>query len=137
MTGPLAVKQTPDALVFGLRVDERHCNRNGSVHGGMLSTLTDIALGNNAGMAFHADEAPDPGASTPALVTVSLHTDFLGSARVGDWLEVHVELRKVGGTLTFATATVRNDNVPIATTNGVYRHIRPRDPSRQQGDTNA
>ena len=42
--GPLFVRREEDALVLGLRVEERHCNPNKMCHGGMLMTFADMLL---------------------------------------------------------------------------------------------
>ncbi|EVT83039.1 hypothetical protein Z046_31145 [Pseudomonas aeruginosa VRFPA09] len=82
-------------LVVALRIDEKHCNHGGTAHGGLLSTLADVGLG--YAMAF-SREPPQP------MVTVGLRLDFCGVARVGDWLEVHTRVDKLGQRMAFASA---------------------------------
>ena len=53
--GPLYVCASDVDLRFGLRVAEAHCNRSGRLHGGMVSTLLDIAFGNNIGYALQRE----------------------------------------------------------------------------------
>ncbi len=79
LIGPFYVRRAEDGLVWGLRIEERHANRRGFAHGGLLATLADITLGHTAA------QSRDP----PALaVTVNLTTDFAGSARADrDWWE--------------------------------------------------
>ena len=36
------------------------------------------------------------------LLAASVTTDFAGSARIGDWVEAHVDVHKIGGRLAFA-----------------------------------
>ena len=52
--------------VVGLRVESKHCDARGTVHGGILATLADVALGYT--MAF---ASPPPttsnGSFAPAL----------------------------------------------------------------------
>ena len=36
------------------------------------------------------------------LTTASVTTDFAGGAKVGDWVEAHVDVHKVGGRLAFS-----------------------------------
>jgi acyl-coenzyme A thioesterase 13 len=40
--------------------------------------------------------------TSPMLTTASVTTDFAGGAKVGDWVEAHVDVHKVGGRLAFA-----------------------------------
>jgi uncharacterized protein (TIGR00369 family) len=91
--GPFYLKRDGDGLVWGLRIEERHTNRRGFAHGGLLVTLADITLGHTAAA------SQDP----PALaVTVNLTTDFAGSARIGDWIEARADVQKVGKRVVFA-----------------------------------
>jgi acyl-coenzyme A thioesterase PaaI-like protein len=43
--GPIHVRDDGEALVLGLRAEERHANHRGTVQGGLLSTFADFALG--------------------------------------------------------------------------------------------
>jgi len=80
-------------LVLGLRVEKKHCNMRGTLHGGILATLADIALGYT--IAFSTK--PPTG-----LVTANLTLDFAGTAKIGDWLEARVDVQKKGSRLAFA-----------------------------------
>jgi acyl-coenzyme A thioesterase 13 len=51
--GPLYSRGKGADLVIGLRAAEKHCNARGMVHGGVLATITDIALG--YALAYSAD----------------------------------------------------------------------------------
>lgn len=93
LLGPIYNRLSDDCLVIGLHVEKKHCNARGMVHGGVFSSLADIALGYNA--AFQGKE-PVP------MVTASLTIDYAGSAKLGDWIEIEVDVQKVGGTMAFA-----------------------------------
>jgi acyl-coenzyme A thioesterase 13 len=97
LIGPIYYRGKGAALVLGLRVESKHCNARATVHGGILATLADTALG--YAMAF----ASDPPAS---LVTANLTLDFAGTAKIGDWLEVHVDIQKQGRRLSFANCYI-------------------------------
>ncbi|HAB06707.1 MAG TPA: thioesterase, partial [Alcanivorax sp.] len=58
------------------------------------------------------------------LVTVSLNLDFLGSARIGQWLEFRADLTRTGRSLSFAGATVLADGQPCARATGVFKAQR-------------
>ncbi len=103
--GPLFYRKEPDGgFVIGLRVLPKHANARGGAHGGLMTTLLDIALG------YRASLSVDPPAN---LTTASLTADFAGGAKVGDWIEAHVDVQKVGGRLAFANAflTVNGERV--------------------------
>ena len=59
----------------------------------MLTTLADISLG------YRTTRSQTP---SPMLTTASVKADFAGSAKIGDWVEAHVDVHKVGGRLAFA-----------------------------------
>jgi acyl-coenzyme A thioesterase 13 len=97
LIGPIYCRGSGKDLVLGLRVDEKHCNARGTIHGGILAVLADVALGYT--MAFATD--PPTG-----LVTANLSLDFAGTAKVGDWVETSVDIQKQGARLAFANSFI-------------------------------
>ena len=94
--GPLFYRKEPDGgFVVGLRILPKHANARGGAHGGLLLTLLDVALG------YRAAFSQNPPA---ALTTASVCADFAGAPKVGDWVEAHVDVQKVGNRLAFANA---------------------------------
>ena len=59
-----------------------------------------------------------------ALVTVGLALDFLGAAKVGQWLEVTPRVLRAGGSLGFVDCLVRADDQPVARGNATFRIFR-------------
>jgi acyl-coenzyme A thioesterase 13 len=59
-------------LVPGLRAEAKHCNAHGTVHGGILATFADVALG----YAIAYSTTP-PG----ELLTGESHLDFVASVK--------------------------------------------------------
>jgi uncharacterized protein (TIGR00369 family) len=112
---PLFSRTDDGVLTLGVRAGAPHANGRGFVHGGMLSTLADIAMGHSCGLSLEG------GAS---LVTVSLALDFLGSAALGQWIEVRPTISRLGSTLCFAEAVVTADGVPCAKAHGTFRVVR-------------
>jgi acyl-coenzyme A thioesterase 13 len=109
--GPLYYRKEGDDLVIAIRALEKHANARGLVHGGLLLTIADIALGYS--MAFRED----PPAS---LITANLTADFAGNAKIGDWIEVHVDVQKSGARLGFANAYLVVNDQRILRASGVY-----------------
>lgn len=97
MIGPVYSRSEGAALVLGLRAERKHCNSRGTVHGGILATLADIALGYS--LAF-STQPPT------AAVTANLSLDFAGAAKEGDWLEAKVDFQKLGSRLAFGNCYV-------------------------------
>jgi acyl-coenzyme A thioesterase PaaI-like protein len=46
---PIYSKQTPDAIILGLRLATPHTNARGFVHGGLIAALADKAMGHSCG----------------------------------------------------------------------------------------
>lgn len=111
---PLYSRATDQAVVLGLEARPAHANSRGFVHGGLITTLADNAMGLSCGRRLGG------GAS---LVTVNLNLDFLAAARVGQWLEFETLFVKPGATLCFAQAFVTADGAPCARANGVFRVV--------------
>lgn len=111
LVGPIWMKGEGRELVLGLRAEQKHCNMRGTVHGGILATLADIALG--YAMAFST--RPPTG-----LVTTSLALDFAGTANQGDWLETRVDVQKMGGRLAFANCYISVGESRIVRASGVF-----------------
>lgn len=111
LVGPVYSRGRAPGLVLGLRVQEKHCNARKAMHGGILATLADVALGYN--VAF----ASDP----PLLAaTISMSIDYAGQAKIDDWLEAVVEVVKRGSRLAFANCYVACESRPVARASAVF-----------------
>jgi uncharacterized protein (TIGR00369 family) len=117
--GPLFFRKVDGQPVIGLRVLEKHLNVRGIAHGGMLVTVADSALGIVLSM---AREPPQP------MVTVSLTTDFVEAARLGDWLEARVDIQRVGKRLAFANCYLVVGDRRILRASGVFALVPPARP---------
>lgn len=112
--GPVYGKPAEDGSgtqVVAVRVQHKHTNVLGVTHGGMLATLADCALGMNVVL------QRDPPQS---MVTVSLTSDFLSSAKPGEWLEAHVTIRRQGARLAFAECLLQVEDRVILRASGVF-----------------
>src|ERR1700694_2696029 len=111
---PLYSKRTDKAVIIGLRLAKPHTNGRGLIHGGLIATLADNAMG-------HSCEHVMGGASS--LVTIGLTVDFIGTAKVGQWLAVETDVIRTGSTICFAQSLIRADDVVIARANGTFRVV--------------
>ena len=111
LIGPLYCRGEGVDLIIGLRVEAKHCNARGTVHGGILATLADVALGYT--MAF---------SSTPPaeLITANLTLDFAGTAKIGDWLEARIDVQKRGSRLAFANCYIAVNEQRIVRASAVF-----------------
>ena len=100
LTGPFYHAKRGDNIVVGMRVDDRHGNAIGTLHGGMFMTLVDTALTLAAGRAAPKGQY---------AITQGLNADFLSPAREGDWVEAEVEVLRAGRSSIALDCRVRKD----------------------------
>jgi uncharacterized protein (TIGR00369 family) len=111
---PLYSRRTDKAVIMGLRLAKPHTNARGFIHGGLIASLADNAMGYSCGQAL---------GGTFSLVTVSLAVDFVGSAQIGQWLAVLPEVIRTGSTICFAQSLIKADDAVIARANGTFRVV--------------
>lgn len=104
--GQIWVLPEPSAPRFAIRIADNHLNNKGTAHGGIISTLADIACGYT--LYWSAEPAPN-------LVTIHLATEFLGAAKHGDWLEAT-------GTVVSRTRRIACARASLATERGAVAH---------------
>lgn len=111
--GPVYARKNVDYLWdIGFHPLQRHANRFGVVHGGMLATLVDFAIGYNL-----MQMSPPNG----LLSTVNLNIDYVGAAKVGKWIQATISIEKSGGRLKFCTCNLYDeDNRLIVKASGVF-----------------
>lgn len=109
--GPIYQKTDDAGRVFAIRADARHCNARGHVHGGVLCSLADIAMGYSTAL---STSPPTP------IVTASLSIDYAGKSEQGDWIEVRTDVHKVGRSLAYANCFLHVGRVRIARASAVF-----------------
>jgi acyl-coenzyme A thioesterase 13 len=91
-----------------------HLNRHGTVHGGVLASLADAAMGAALVGASHGEQDP---------VTVSLTVTYLEPAPDGP-LTATARIRRLGGRLTIAEADIAaGDGTIVATALGTFASL--------------
>ena len=94
------VEASPGRVTVAMRVEERHVNLQGFVHGGMLAILADTACG------LSIRSAMEPGR---LHVTADMDIHFLAPASPGRVLGRGTAV-KVGRSLAFAEASIEDDD---------------------------
>jgi uncharacterized protein (TIGR00369 family) len=112
---PLYSKKTDKAVIMGLRLAKPHTNARGLIHGGLIASLADNAMGYSCAQAM---------GWASSLVTISLAVDYVGSAEIGRWLAVESEVIRTGSTICFAQSLIRADDAVIARANGTFRVVK-------------
>lgn len=119
LTGPwysksISSEGTLKPRILGLLIQKKHTNMIGVVHGGLLVTMADTAMG------YSLSRATEP---PQKIVTVSLSSDFLRSPKEGDWLEAHVSILKVGNRMSYADCQLISNSQIILRSSGVFAKI--------------
>lgn len=116
LVGPLYEKRDDDSHRIGFVVAEKHKNRRGIVHGGMICTLADFAMGHSASLAT---------GTLRRVVTVNLSIDFAGNATVGDWIEARVDVMRPGTRVAFINCFIYHGGERIARSSATFQVLRP------------
>ena len=112
---PLFSRRTERAVIMGLRLAKPHTNARGLIHGGLIASLADNAMGYSCAQAT---------GWVTSFVTISLSIDFTGTARIGQWLAVESDVIRTGRTICFAQSLIRADDMVIARANGTFRVVK-------------
>lgn len=114
---PLYSRRNGNNVEIGLRLAAPHCNSRGLMHGGVIATLADNAMGLSCGAVYEKTF----GEAGAGLVTVSLNVDYVASAKVGDWVEVRPRVVKAGRSMGFVEALVMAQGAAIARASATFR----------------
>ena len=101
---------------LGTELRAVHCNSRGLVHGGFIATLADNAMGLSCGLALG-----QAGRKILGMVTVNLTIDYVGQAKVGDWLQTESHVVKLGGSLAFMETRLVSDGAVVARANATFK----------------
>ncbi len=81
---------------FAFIAAEKHMNSAGTVHGGMLMSLMDVAMSRTSRLVSGA----------PRCSTVSLTSDFVGPGRLGDLIEARIRVTRSTRTMVFLSGEI-------------------------------
>ena len=109
---------------LALRIEERHTNITGRVHGGMAMGLASMGL---ARAAQGAARAARPGSRATLL---NLHVELIDSAQVGDWLFTEAIVQRTTRTMVFVAGGLRSGERTVLTASAVYQIEAEASPSR-------
>ena len=112
--GPLYLLREDEVVKFGFRVEQRHVNPMGNLHGGMMASFCDMLLPLSV---LYKEQA----VGMRFLPTISLQIDYLAAAPLDCWLEGEAELLRATRSLVFAQGLVLADGVACARCSGVFK----------------
>ena len=109
--GPVFENGMPGAKTFAMRVDSRHMNRRGVLHGGMFMTLADLTFGQAVWDA--TDKAP--------CVTLNMQTHFLKPVVEDDIIQVVPELVRRTRSLVFMRGDFKVEGEIVFAASSVWK----------------
>lgn len=102
---------------FALRAEQRHCNRSGTVHGGLLMTMADLMLCVTATHDLPGERA----------ITVAFNASFLAAGRLGDVIAASGEVTRRTRSLVFVQGRIASGDRVLMTCDAVVKRA-PRPP---------
>ena len=118
--GPFWHRMEDDGRIrCAFRVERKHLNGMGNVHGGAFMAFADYCL-----FAFAAPVLQGPG------VTVSLSCEFLDAAREGELVEATGEITRAGGSLIFLRGLLTSGERSLFTFSGTIKRVKRRAPAK-------
>ncbi|MEC9434865.1 MAG: PaaI family thioesterase [Pseudomonadota bacterium] len=113
IAGPAYSRREEDrSITTAMRAEERHLNGLGVVHGGALMSLADNALFNIATDALKGSDWS---------VTVTMNTEFLDAAQMGDLIVATGEVVRAGGSMIFVRGIVKAEGRPCLAFSGTIK----------------
>jgi len=114
LVGPFYRPPGGDTAKCGFVADERHGNKRGVVHGGMLATAFDVALGNASWNA----------ASQQPCATAQLNVQFVGAMQLGEFASIQMEVVRVTRSLVFLRGVMTVGDRVVATADGIWKILK-------------
>lgn len=111
LVGPLWRHDDGQRLRFGVVIAPKHLNRIAIVHGGMLSTFADQAMGMTARRA-HGNKKH---------ATIELSIQFVGSVQLGEFVEAHSEVVRMTRSIVFMRTTLVVGTRKVAIASGIWK----------------
>jgi uncharacterized protein (TIGR00369 family) len=105
------------------RVENKHLNGMGNVHGGAFMAFADYCL-----FAMAAPILEGPG------VTVSFACEFLDAAREGELIEGSGEITRAGGSMIFLRGLLKSGQRSLFTFSGTIKRVKRRTPLAASND---
>jgi acyl-coenzyme A thioesterase PaaI-like protein len=117
MLGPFWFRGSGAEADVGFVAQPKHCNNHiGTVHGGVLMTFADIALGYAVVQALGA----------PRCATAQLQTHFVAVARIGAFISCRPEIIRQTSQLIFLRGLISAGDKIVASADGIWKVLELR-----------
>lgn len=113
LVGPIWARKRDEGWQYAFLAEDKHENRQGSIHGGMLMTFADHAIGMTAWEIGGRRKS----------VTMQMETQFLGRVRPGDFVECHAEVVRAAKTVVFMRGVLKIGDRAVMAANGIWKII--------------
>ena len=114
LVGPLCERRAEgQPRAFGFRAEQKHANLIGLVHGGMLMTLADRALGVAS---WDAAEAP--------CVTIQFDMQFVSAVEISEFVALQPQIVRLTSSLVFTRGDLMVDDRIVAVATGVWKILK-------------
>jgi acyl-coenzyme A thioesterase PaaI-like protein len=112
--GPFWHRMDADGRIrSAFRVEKKHLNGSGNVHGGCFMSFADYCL-----FATASPILQGPG------VTVSFACDFLDAVREGELIDGFTEITRAGGSLIFLRGELKSGERSVFTFSGTIKRVK-------------
>jgi uncharacterized protein (TIGR00369 family) len=111
LTGPMWRREEAGRPRFGFVVAQKHLNRAGNLHGGMLMTFADQAM---AMTARHATKVP-------RFATIELNIQFVAAVHIGEFVEAQCEVVRATRAIIFMQVRMLVGARSVVTANGIWK----------------
>jgi uncharacterized protein (TIGR00369 family) len=111
LVGPIWRHEDGARLRFGFVVAPKHLNRAGNLHGGMLMTLADQAMAMVGRVATGGKHH----------ATMELNIQFIGPARLGEFVEAHPEVVRAMRSVVFLSTKMYVGDRVVVSANGIWK----------------
>jgi len=111
VNGPVFRRQDEEGnWHYAFTAEDRHCNGNDVIHGGMLFSFADHFLGFSVAMAARR-----------MSTTISMNVNYVAPGKIGDFIEGEAKITRLTRTLAFAQAHVHVGPRALMTADGVFK----------------
>jgi uncharacterized protein (TIGR00369 family) len=111
LVGPVWRRVRDGRTVYGMATTQKHANRNGVAHGGVVMTLLDMALGRTSSDAHGGGRQ----------ATIGLDVQFLGPLRIGEFAEVEGVVVRKTRSILFMRGELRVGDEVRAVAQGTWK----------------
>jgi uncharacterized protein (TIGR00369 family) len=111
LVGPIWTREENGQPRFAFVVADKHLNRAGNLHGGMLMTLADQAMAMTARRATGGKRH----------ATIELNIQFVGGVKLGEFVVAYPEVVRATRSVIFMQAKMFVGERVVVTTNGIWK----------------